>query len=308
MEINHNPANLLPEEIREDITERNIDLNTIREIRIRTGQKIFVIADKKEEELEFTGNSKLINLILENATGHSLYAYEEAIRNGYITIEGGHRIGISGQVVMEEGKIKTIKNISSLNIRFARQVFGAADSLIERVVISDDEGFEKIVNVLVISPPGYGKTTILRDIVRQVSGRNIKGHKINVSVVDERGEISAMHKGSPANNIGSHTDVLEGCNKKDGMIMLIRTMTPDVLCIDEIGLSGDVEALRYVINCGCNIFASVHGTSLEDVRKRPIVNKIFEEKIFDLYVFLKEKAGKEIILYDKDFNEIMTKE
>lgn len=299
LKVKNNPVDLFPVEIKEDIADKGIDVDKIREIRLRNGMKIMVITDECERTLDFSANSKLINLILENATGHSLYAYEDALKNGYITIEGGHRIGVTGQAVLCDKSIKTIKNISSLNIRFSRQVFGCADEIVNKIVSKNT-----IKNVLVISPPGYGKTTILRELVRKFSGLEINNHKINISVVDERGELAAMHKGYPYNDLGSHTDILEGCSKCQGMMMLIRTMTPDIVCIDEIGLEEDVEALRYVVNCGCNIFASIHGSSMDEVKKRPVIAKIFDEKIFDIYVFLKEKAGRKILIYDNEFRQI----
>jgi len=293
------PLDVLPDSMRENIMEELFEDEKIFEIRIRVKRRVFVITDKREFEICCFVKEDTICEILEYATCHSLYAYEEAVRNGYITMEGGHRIGMAGQVVIENNTVKTIKNISSLNIRFANEITGVADELLKYVI---DDG--KICNTLIVSPPGYGKTTVLRDLVRITSGKKINNHNLNVAVIDERSEIAASYNGVPQNDVGMNTDVLDGCPKAEGMIMVIRALAPDILVIDELGLENDVLSLKYALNCGCHVFATIHGESIEGAMRRPVVKDIFEDRLFDVYIVLGEKKGVVEGIYNADLIRI----
>lgn len=215
----------------------------------------------------------------------SVYALEEELRNGYITLRGGHRVGITGKTVLENSCIKTLTNISGLNIRIAREIKSVADNVIPFLINKKDEG---IYNTLIVSPPKAGKTTLLRDIIRQLSNGvnkfNLNG--LNIGLVDERSEIACCYDGIPQNAVGIRTDILDGCPKAQGILMLLRTMSPDVIATDEIGRSEDVIALTEATNAGVSIIATAHGADLDDIRKRPTMKKIIDNRFFKRYLIL----------------------
>jgi stage III sporulation protein AA len=215
---------------------------------------------------------------------NSIYAYQEEIRNGYITIRGGHRAGIAGRAVMEGASVKNIKDISGLNIRLSSQIIGCSSKVMKYLVRGDSE----VYNTLVISPPQCGKTTMLRDMARVLSDGiaelDFKGMK--VGVVDERSEIAACFRGVAQNDLGSRTDVLDGCPKSLGMAMMIRSMSPRIIITDEIGNEGDREAIMGVLNAGVKIIASAHGYNISELKSRREVLRLIEEKVFERYVVL----------------------
>lgn len=228
--------------------------------------------------------------LIQKISNYSLYAYEEDIRQGFITIKGGHRIGIAGECVMEKGEVKTIRNISSINIRVCSEVIGCSDKLI-KYIYSQKEN--RIFNTIIISPPKCGKTTILRDIARNISnGMNSIGlYGRKVAVIDERSEIGACHFGIPQNDLGMRTDILDNCLKKEGMIMAIRSLSPEILICDEIGTKGDVEALLMAFNSGVNIITSIHGFTIEDLYKRKVFNELLDNGIIERAIVLSSRKG-----------------
>lgn len=225
----------------------------------------------------------------------SLYAYEEEIKRGYLTIEGGYRVGVAGQAVLDNGgTIKTIKNISFLNIRIAHEVVGASESVLGQLYI---EG--KIKNTLVISPPGYGKTTFLRDLVKEVSNGNRYGEGRHCCVIDERSEIAGSFRGVPQLNVGVRTDVLDGCPKAVGMMMVLRSMAPQIIVVDELGTKEDIQALFSVIRSGCGLLATIHGEGIEDLRAKGFLGEVIKEGVFERYVVIGE--DRKLVVYDKEF-------
>lgn len=228
---------------------------------------------------------RAVELMSEN----SIYAYQDEIRNGYITIRGGHRTGIAGRTVMECAMVKNIKDISGLNIRLSSQIIGCSSKVLKYLV----HGNSEIYNTLVISPPQCGKTTILRDIARALSDGvpelDLRGLK--VGVVDERSEIAACYRGVAQNNLGSRTDVLDGCPKSLGMAMMIRSMSPRVIITDEIGNEGDRDAIMGVLNAGVKIIASAHGYNISELKSRREVLRLMEDKVFERYVVLDSSRG-----------------
>lgn len=232
---------------------------------------------------------------LEYMSRYSLYAFDEELRQGYLTIPGGHRIGLAGQAVVEKGRIKTLRNISFLNIRVAREIKGCADDLLPWLYSGKEIG-----SSLIISPPRCGKTTLLRDLIRQVSdgwqASAVPGREKmifpgrTVGVVDERSELGACYQGVPQHDLGKRTDVLDHCPKAEGIMMLIRSMAPRVVAVDEIGSREDIEALQYGINCGCRILATVHGSSLEDILRKPSLRDLVESGVFTRYVLLQSQG------------------
>lgn len=231
-----------------------------------------------------------IQRTLQLVSQSSIYAIEEELRNGYLTLPGGHRIGFVGEAVVERGKIKTLKNISSLNIRVAREVPGCADPIMPYLY---DPKSQLPYHTLIISPPRCGKTTLLRDIIRQFSEGLGDLNKIsfNVGLVDERSEIAGCYLGTPQKNVGPRTDVLDGCPKAEGMIMLVRSMSPQIVATDEIGRQEDVEALEEMLNAGVTVLTTVHGQSLLDLEKRPHLRNLIKQNIFQRYIILGRSLG-----------------
>ncbi|MDD6331009.1 MAG: stage III sporulation protein AA [Clostridium sp.] len=284
--------------LRRILTAMTIDFERLQEIRLRVWEPLLVIYDNREF---FVGeNGKLntsmndtylvkpedIRSTLDFISKYSLYAYEDEIRQGFITIQGGHRVGMAGKVVMDARGIRTIRHISFLNIRLSHQVKGCGTGLLPYII--DETG---VHHTLIISPPRCGKTTLLRDLIRLLSDGTAKYPGITVGVVDERSEIGACYQGIPQNDLGRRTDILDCCPKAYGMLMLIRSMSPSVVAVDEIGSREDIEAIEYVINAGCSILATVHGNSIEDIRNKPVLRRLVEERIFERYVVLNNKGG-----------------
>lgn len=216
---------------------------------------------------------------------NSFYALEQELRQGYITLEGGHRVGIAGQAILNDGNLKAIKNISSLNIRISREVKNCAMTILSYLIDCNN----RIFSTLIVAPPRSGKTTLLRDIVRNLGSQKMNFRGVQVAVVDERSEITACKNGIPTLDIGECVDVLDGCPKSTGILMLIRSMAPDVIITDELGRKEDVTALSEALNAGVSVIASVHGESIEAVQNRPYVKRLIEEKYFDRYVILTDQ-------------------
>lgn len=276
---------------------QNSHLELLQEIRLRTNKPLIIRMDNKEY---FLSEDKLTNYLnnayivtekdlketMEFISNYSLYAFEDELRNGYITVDGGHRVGLAGKVVIENNCVKTIKNITCINIRISHQIKGCADGVLPYIIEN-----ERVLHTLIISPPRCGKTTLLRDIVRQLSQGTSAFKGFTIGVVDERSEIGGCYRGVPQNDLGIRTDILDGCPKTEGMLMLIRSMSPQVIAVDEIGSSSDIEAIDFVINAGCKMICTVHGASLSEVKNKPILEKLINKNIIDRFVILENKNG-----------------
>lgn len=255
-------------------------LNNLEEIRIRTGNNIMILADGKEYELIDSQNAKIdkdkLNNLLNAILNHSAYAYQEELSNGYVTIEGGHRVGICGRTVIENGKVKTIKDVSSLNIRRSREIIGVSNPCMKYLIKKTGQ----IYNTIIVSPPKCGKTTLLRDMIRNLSDMGFK-----VGVCDERSEISGTYNGQPSYNLGIRTDVLDGCPKEKGMIMLIRSMAPDIIATDEIGKKEDCYAIEAAVSAGISLLTTIHGSSYSDILNSGI-GELVSRGVFERLIFL----------------------
>ena len=263
------------------LQENHIPFSKLQEIRLRIGKPLIIVSDNIEFVLHKIIEKEELMEILEYVSNYSLYAFENELKQGFITIEGGHRVGMTGQVLIENGEVKNIKHISSMNIRVSHEVLNCADIIFPYITEN-----KQICNTLIISPPRCGKTTILRDIIRQVSDGNKWVRGCSVGVVDERSELGGCYLGVPQNQLGIRTDILDCCPKSKGMLMLVRSMAPQVIAVDEIGSAEDIHALEYAMLCGCKMIATVHGASMEEVRKKPILEELVKSHRFERYVVL----------------------
>lgn len=262
-------------------------MKELEEIRLRINRPI---------ELTIKGDVRFIHSLfsaddavhLLNKISHfSIYTLEEELRRGFITIEGGHRVGLAGKVILEGGDVKAIRDISSFNIRIAREQIGIAEKLIPSLYNGN------WLHTIIIGPPQTGKTTLLRDIARIISSDDQLGRfrAQKVGIIDERSEIAGSVNGIPQMTFGPRVDVLDACPKSAGMMMMIRSMSPDVLIVDEIGRKEDVEAIMEAVNAGIKLMMTTHGNSLDDIKKRPTIKPILEMGIFQRFIELNRKNG-----------------
>lgn len=292
---------VLPRSIRVLIGKEHLQYEYLQEIKLRVEKPLFLVY--RGEEI-IPGNQRGkpyivtredIREMLEYISNYSLYAYEQEMKQGYITIEGGHRVGMTGQAIIENGKVKNLRYISSINLRMSHEILGCADPIFPFITYN-----KKLYHTLIVSPPRCGKTTLLRDMIRQISNGNGWINGMSVGVVDERSELGGCYMGVAQTQLGIRTDVLDCCPKAEGMIMLIRSMGPEVIAVDEIGTAEDVHAIEYAMHCGCKMLATVHADSMEELRKKPLFDQMVAEKRFERYVLLenREHVGQVEGIYD----------
>lgn len=289
-----NVIKILPESIARKILAQT-NKEDITEIRLRVGFNARIYFGIREAELMASVHKQDLLNILKNISLNSIYSVQNDINKGYITTEGGNRIGIAGEVVIADGKIKNIKEISSMNIRVAHEYIGVSNGFMDKVVV-----LGQIQNTLIVSPPGLGKTTLLRDVIRNLSEMGY-----NVSVIDERGEIASMYAGSSALNIGTRTDVISFVDKATGMQMAVRSLRPDVVCTDEIGGKEDVLAIKYLCKCGVAFITTMHGRNVKDV-KLSYMKEIINDGYLDTIIVLSNKKG--IGSIERIYTNVMNKE
>nr|WP_042317217.1 stage III sporulation protein AA [Desulfofarcimen acetoxidans] len=294
---------VLPESIRvllESLPSKQ--LSKLEELRLRLNLPLILVIDGKDSfitekgvltvcrENIFSVTPQDMQKVLQLVSGSSVYALEDELKNGYITMPGGHRIGLCGKVVTEKGRVKTIKHVSSINMRVSREIPGAASKLIP-YVIDRDKGTVK--HTLLVSPPRCGKTTLLRDLVRQISNGipSLSFPGTTVGLVDERSELAGCYYGLPQKDVGLRTDVLDACPKAEGMIMLLRAMSPQVIATDEIGRAEDVRALEEVFHAGVKVITTVHAASIKELIQRPALKYLLELKTIDRYIILSRTRG-----------------
>ncbi|MBN8190909.1 stage III sporulation protein AA [Bacillus sp. NTK074B] len=275
---------LLPSTISEKVLTLPQDLiDRIEEIRIRTNRVLEVTARGKPYFLSYIVTEDDSEQLINKLSHHSFYTLEEELKRGYITIEGGHRVGLAGKVILEGGLVKGIRCLSSFNIRIAREKIGISQSVFPYVY---DEGWK---HTMLIGSPQTGKTTLLRDLARMIS-TGIPEKKIppyKVGIVDERSEIAGCVNGIPQLLFGPRVDVLDACPKAEGMMMLIRSMSPDVLIVDEIGRKEDGQSIQEAVNAGITLIMTTHGATLQEVRKRPVIKDIVGLQTIERFVELR---------------------
>lgn len=241
------------------------------ELRLRVGRPLSIVLT----DGEWCSNGPPVTQgeleqLVEIASRASLHAVLDQVRRGYLTMEGGHRIGLCGTATLRDGAIHSLSRLACANLRVAREVKGAADGVLPRLC---PDG--RLVSTLILAPPGLGKTTLLRDVIRQVSdGASVA--PLRVALMDERGEVAALRDGQPQLDVGGRTDVLEGCPKAQGLMLLLRAMNPQVLAADEITAPEDVAALEAAVGCGVTLLATAHGADVDDLRRRPVYRPLLE--------------------------------
>ena len=280
----------LPPRLREEALSLSpADRARAEEVRLRAGWPMTVLAGGEErppggppvegEELE---------RLVEIASGASLHAVLDQLRRGYLTIEGGHRVGLCGTAVLREGEVHSLRGLSSANIRVARQVLGASAPVVDGLCPGG-----RLASTLILAPPGLGKTTLLRDLVRAVSeGEGCT--PLRVSLADERGEVAAMYGGRPQLEVGRRTDVMEGCPKAQGLMLLLRAMNPQVLAVDEITAPEDVRALIAAAGCGVTLLATAHGEGRAGLERRPLYRPLLEEGLFRFLVRIRREGERRV--------------
>lgn len=293
--------NVLPLEIRKELNNiKKID--ELQEIRIKVDKRLIFEAGNCEIISQYKPSKEDIKLIVQRMSNYSIYAFEEEIKQGFITIKGGHRVGICGRCIIENNTVKTIKDIASINIRICREIKGCGAQVLPFITLD-----EKILNTIIISPPRCGKTTILRDLVRLISDgvddslQKLSGRK--VCVVDERGEIAACFCGVPQLNVGLRTDVLDSCPKSDGIMMAIRSMAPEVIVCDEIGTYKDMESILAAMNCGVSLITSIHGNGTQDLYNRAVFKDLMNNNVFERAIVLSNRCGVGTCEYIYDFRK-----
>ena len=298
---------LFPVHIRKKI-KNNLWLNDLEEIRIRAGQPIELAYSGKTRYLtdmdgemcacvrESVQNARAcyritgadIAEMLSYISEYSLYAYQEELRQGYITIEGGHRVGIAGEIAKDREGITGIKYISFMNIRVAHEKKGCAEKILP--FLKDGES---IYNTLLVSKPGAGKTTCLRDCIRSLSNGKEGWEGMKICVVDERSEIAACHLGIPQNDMGIRTDVLSGCGKSEGMMLMLRSMSPQIIAVDELGGKKDFQAVEQAACSGVRILGTVRADTVEELWEKPYLKKWMKRGIFERFILIRHNRSGE---------------
>lgn len=290
------------------IKERLVYLDSLtqsltQEIRLRTGRPIqlslgegkgerFVSRQGKAEESPAWCDGAAVSQAEVYQTfraicGYSIHTHQQELREGYVFMKGGHRAGICGTAVMERGQTAGVRDISSINIRLARQIQGVALPLLRGSWRPEGKG------ILLAGPPTSGKTTMIRDMARILSS-GFQGRYYKVTVIDERGEIAACSGGQPQNDIGLCCDVLDGYEKGEGMMMALKTLGPEVLICDELGSNREIQAVTAALNCGVRVIATIHAGSAEEVYRRTSLSALLDTGAFDQLVLLygRERAGE----------------
>lgn len=259
----------------------------VEEFRLRAGRPFTVLLPEGEVALDPKVESAELETLCDLATEFSRYAAAETLKEGFLAVRGGFRVGLCGTAVMKEGSNSNLKYFSGAAVRVAREMRGIGDALAPKL-------FEmgRFCSTLIVSPPGGGKTTLLRDLIRRLSDGVPGIGPSRVALVDERGEVAVMYRGEPQMDVGAHTDVLDACPKALGIPMLLRAMNPQIIAVDEITQEKDLRAMSMAVGCGVGLLATVHGTDLTDLERKPLYRSLLRQKTFDKVIFIRYTAGE----------------
>ena len=277
MDINSYTRYLLPALTEKILTE---GAEKIQEIRMMANKNCILLKNGCLKDTGILTDSEMVRKTVEAMCRGSVYAMQTSLRQGYITLSGGHRVGVCGKAVTENGEVTHLTDISAICIRISREIKGAADSLMEYLYCDG-----KLYNTLIISPPGCGKTTVLRDVARQL------GNICKVCIADERSEIAATRNGTAMHDVGKNTVVMDAVPKGEGIMMLLRTMSPEVIVTDETGREDEARAIYELINCGAKIITTAHGYSERDVLRRKHIGNLVSDGIFERVIVLSGRNG-----------------
>ncbi|MCR8745260.1 stage III sporulation protein AA [Romboutsia lituseburensis] len=294
--------NSLSVNLREKIKSISRNNINIEEIRLRSQKPLILNANNKD--YFYNQNLNKLDTKMDNPyivtkedieqtfqiiCKYSIHSFMDDIKKGFITLRGGHRVGLVGKAIVEDGQVKNMKHISSLNIRVSREIIGCSNNILSHIIRGDNQ----VNNTLIISPPQCGKTTLIRDIVRNLSNGNkdygFKG--IKVALIDERNEISGSYLGVPQMDIGIRTDIIETCPKDLGIMMLLRSMSPNLIVTDEIGNIEEIKALYTALNGGVSLITTVHGDSIDDIKNRKELSNLLDKDLFKKVIILSAKKG-----------------
>ena len=258
------------------------------EFRLRAGRPMTVLLPGGEVPLDAFVEPEELETLCDLATEFSRYAAAETLREGYLSVRGGFRVGLCGTAVMKDGANTNLKNFSSAVVRIAREKKGIADELAPKL-FPDGE----FASTLILSPPGGGKTTLLRDLVRRLS-EGVEGcGPRRVSLIDERGEVAVMYRGEPQMDVGPHTDVLDACPKALGIPIVLRAMNPQIIAVDEITVREDLKAAAMAAGCGVRLLATIHAAGVEELARKPLYRQLLEDRVFRLAVrIVRTEAGR----------------